>query len=353
MAIEHVQDHADQAIERLLTQYRERVRFEGWIRANAGATQTAEDAFWAIYTCDDLTTATASQLDDLGEMVGQLRGSLSDTQLRVMIAARVLINTGSGTGDELNEILEIVMSLLGSNVVTIREDFPATIVAVVAGAWAGLGASSTLVASIIRTARAAGVRSILEWSEAAAAASFRCAPVGGYDDATTLTGPELAGVSTLHAPAGTTAGWPATGSIYIDRDGDDGEVVQYTAINSAVDITLATATVFAHADGVALELLGDAGGFGHVAAASSTLAAGSLLGATALVLADASSFPVGGGTVTIEAIGAVGEEDIEYSAVAGSDLTLTTPAAAAHALGAAVRLSSTDGRGGKFATARE
>lgn len=194
MALEHVTDHVDQAQGRLASQYRD-TNVEGLVLAPVPGQQAVEDALWETLQVPVIDSAEGEQLDLLGRIVGEPRYSRDDATYRLWLKARVAINKSNGTVAELLYIVGLVKPAEGTLV--FEPQFPASFVLRIEDA-ATAAADAPQIASVIREARSAGVRSILEWIETAEAAAF-CFDGGaglGFGDSTNAaTGGALAGAA--------------------------------------------------------------------------------------------------------------------------------------------------------------
>jgi hypothetical protein len=162
MAIEHTSTHEADAVTRLAYQFHEKARFEALIGAFGARAQTVEDALWKFVTLRGIDTATGSQLDNLGAIVGESREGKSDDTYRIFIRARVRLNRGSGTGEDIIAIYALILSALSGNTFSLKEIPPAAFILRIYNA---LTTANTLsLVRILRQARAAGVRGLLEWS---------------------------------------------------------------------------------------------------------------------------------------------------------------------------------------------
>lgn len=101
----HVPDWAARAEARLLRGW-DRDRIRAFVRALAAGAQLQEDQSFDLLVSTTLENATGDALDQWGEIVGEQRGPLSDSDFRPFIKARMLVNRGASTIDELIEILE-------------------------------------------------------------------------------------------------------------------------------------------------------------------------------------------------------------------------------------------------------
>lgn len=176
----HILDHADRAVVRLLQQYRDGVSVPAMVRAATAPLQELEDVLWDIRLRRAIENAEGQQLDVLGAIVGQLREGRTDAVYRIWIRARMRINTGSGTPEDILQVFAAITQ--GSVQLVLEEQFPAALVIKV-------GSESIVdpaeLASLLRLAKAAGVGAVLESASSADTTSFAFDPNGaGFGDAT-------------------------------------------------------------------------------------------------------------------------------------------------------------------------
>jgi hypothetical protein len=158
--MEHVLDHEAQA-EALLPESGKRIAdLVALVRAAASETQGIEDALWQLYTERRLAVAAGDQLDAIGATVGQRRNGFDDTTYRAHIEARIRVTRSNGTIDDLLGILRAVVP--APTTLALTEGPPAgfTIVAGVTNFAADL---VVVLGGLMRGARGAGIRGVLEY----------------------------------------------------------------------------------------------------------------------------------------------------------------------------------------------
>lgn len=171
--------HQDRAAERLTQQFREGASMPGVVRALAGGHQALEDAAQAVRASRDIASATGAQLDLIGAIVGQARQGRADEAYRTWIRARMRLNRGSGTAEDVIAVFRSITQ--AANAIVVEELFPAGFVLKIGGTTvvdpAALGA-------VLQAVRAAGVSATLEASTTADASAFAFDPNGaGFGDA--------------------------------------------------------------------------------------------------------------------------------------------------------------------------
>lgn len=103
-----LEDHADTAIDRLIDHFKEKPRIEILVRGFVGILQSLEDLAIDLLARRALDTAEGEQLDGLGEIVVELRGTKDDPLYRVFLAAAILANRCHGRPAQLLEIVGIL-----------------------------------------------------------------------------------------------------------------------------------------------------------------------------------------------------------------------------------------------------
>jgi len=157
--ITKVDDHGAEGVDLLLGQFIESPRFHAWITSYLSRLQEIEDVAWQLLVDRRVDNATGVNLDLIGRIVGQRRGAFGDDEYRLLIKGRVRANVSSGTA---TDIYKTLVAMLGEDAVArIEENFPGAIVLVVVTAVT----EPEVVGSIVRDARAAGVRMDVEYSE--------------------------------------------------------------------------------------------------------------------------------------------------------------------------------------------
>lgn len=130
-ALLHVDDHAEQAVEKTAQQLRGKPLFEALTRLLVRQLQNAENAVWMMYLQRRLATAAGAELDLFGRIVGQPRNAYADAQYRRQISARVLFNASSGTREDVLAIFRQIVP--GTTTLTMREMSPASFRLIILG----------------------------------------------------------------------------------------------------------------------------------------------------------------------------------------------------------------------------
>jgi len=108
MAYEHITNHVEQALRRLLSQFKGKPRLEGTISAFVNPIQDIEDMFADMYTLRELDTAFGQQLDGIGQIVGRARRGFNDEKYRLRLIGQIGINTSKGTPENLISIFNLL-----------------------------------------------------------------------------------------------------------------------------------------------------------------------------------------------------------------------------------------------------
>jgi hypothetical protein len=85
-------------------------RLQGLIDSVVDLCQEVEDVASDLYTKRTIDTATGDTLDIIGEIVGQLRGGLSDDDYRSAIRFRIQLNVSCGQPDIVSDGLKFFTS---------------------------------------------------------------------------------------------------------------------------------------------------------------------------------------------------------------------------------------------------
>lgn len=107
-SIDNVTLHVPLALSRLIEFWKNKPNMAGLVTSYAQEVQLLENAIWDVLVMRTLDYAQGVNLDALGRLVGQDRGSLTDPQYRVRIKARIKINSSFGTAANIIDILRFV-----------------------------------------------------------------------------------------------------------------------------------------------------------------------------------------------------------------------------------------------------
>lgn len=177
--------HASDALAQLARQYQAGGGAQIVAMATGEGTraQTIETALWQIYTetgispnASGFTVSTGAQLDLLGRLVGQPRGTLTDVDYTALLRATIRRLLSSGTIPDLIAIFSLMLptTVLGSIVIT--ESFPAAIILDLTGVT-GSAFNPQAFDKVLQIAKAAGVRALLHYTYHTLPATFSFATV--------------------------------------------------------------------------------------------------------------------------------------------------------------------------------
>lgn len=135
-----------------------------WLVVVGNEGQAVEDALQQIYSGYWIDDAVGSQLDVLGDIVGQRRGGMADADYRRLIRARISVNRSKGT---VEDVLKVARLVVNDDTVTYEVDNQgyATVVLRLLGAAVDSDLVRDLLLPMLRSTVAAGVRIIVEWSD--------------------------------------------------------------------------------------------------------------------------------------------------------------------------------------------
>lgn len=119
--------------------------------------QELEDALWQLYTLRGVSSASGAQLDLLGRILNYARGSLSDVAYAVALRSKILLNTDSGT---TQQILSLMYAAFPGATFTISENYPASFTVKAAT----ILANPTAAGAMVQSAKPAGVNAQLVYS---------------------------------------------------------------------------------------------------------------------------------------------------------------------------------------------
>ena len=120
--ISHVPNHLKLAKGYLLEQYKNRPNIDGLLTGLVEPMQEFEDKLYEIYENFSLAKAQRFFLDRIGVLVGELRSYRSDDEYKLAILARILINNGGGTPEDIINALRFTFN---PKKISYREIYPA------------------------------------------------------------------------------------------------------------------------------------------------------------------------------------------------------------------------------------
>lgn len=109
MAINYINDHINQALRRLITQYKESPNIISLLNVFVQQIQDLEDTFFQLLQERSLFSAVGVQLDKLGTTLDQGRMGLSDDDYRVLLLIKISEINSEGTPEDLISIFKNIM----------------------------------------------------------------------------------------------------------------------------------------------------------------------------------------------------------------------------------------------------
>lgn len=120
--IAYIPDHADLAEARLPQQYMGKAKLTALARLLGSQVQDVEDIVFDMIDNGGILDGYDSLLDQIGDVVGQLRQGLSDADYKLRLIAKIGQNVSDGTTETLIRIFKILMQ---ADKVYFNEIFPA------------------------------------------------------------------------------------------------------------------------------------------------------------------------------------------------------------------------------------
>jgi len=120
--------HLEEALAQLAEQFKRKPNVEALLAAFVAQVQELEGVLFDLMEDRAIDTAAGIQLDGLGIIVNEERQGRDDSAYRQAIRARVVLNTSSGTPED---IIEIARAVLGDLEIEIQESYPAHFDAIV------------------------------------------------------------------------------------------------------------------------------------------------------------------------------------------------------------------------------
>lgn len=108
--LELIENHVELARSNLLEQYKHRPKLNSLLEGVVKPLQMLEDKLYEIYTNYSLEKACDYYLDRIGAIVGEGRKYRSDEDYRLAILARIMINNGGGTPEDIISALKFTFN---------------------------------------------------------------------------------------------------------------------------------------------------------------------------------------------------------------------------------------------------
>ena len=156
MALDHDIAIKAEAEARILQQYEANTGILAMVDASAANYQLLENSLWTLQTMRALATAEGVQLDGIGQIVDLARNGLSDADYFTWLTAKILALSSDGSADRLLDI----GALIAAGTWVLGEYFPASFLMTAPAPMA----NAALVASILSSARSAGVNGQMLYS---------------------------------------------------------------------------------------------------------------------------------------------------------------------------------------------
>lgn len=104
----HTLTHTEDALERLISQFRDKTKIRGFLSGLVQEFQNLEDVAWDLYSKRNLTDAPSDFLNIIGEIVGESRNGRTDEQFRIRIIAKIGRNTSKGTSENIITVFNLL-----------------------------------------------------------------------------------------------------------------------------------------------------------------------------------------------------------------------------------------------------
>ena len=118
------QDVTEIGLDRMLSQWSDKVIIRGLFESYLDNIQVVEDMWFQLLNERDIFTAIGEQLNVLGTIVGEARLGKGDDEYRQAILNRVALNSSDGTPPRVLEILTLITE---ADNVTLFEHFPGNV----------------------------------------------------------------------------------------------------------------------------------------------------------------------------------------------------------------------------------
>lgn len=122
--ITQITTYEDDAVERVLAQFKDSTVFQALIRSYVAQVQIAENQLFPLIAARSFDAATGHRLDGLGQIVGEPRNGKSDDTYRIFLRARMAVNLSQGTIGDLFKVLQALENNANENIVY-NEIYPA------------------------------------------------------------------------------------------------------------------------------------------------------------------------------------------------------------------------------------
>lgn len=160
MSISDDKDLYAEALTRLPEFYKGKTKYAALLEVYSTQMQEAQAVLLTLLALTSITDSEGAQLDGIGTIVGEPRHGRDDAAYRLALRTRILINTSSGT---IEELLAIVRAVLGDGpILQLVELGNASMNLVIDGAEDE--DSVTSAAIFLKTSRGAAIGTTIEYS---------------------------------------------------------------------------------------------------------------------------------------------------------------------------------------------
>lgn len=158
--ITRITNRVEQALDRMLTQFKGQPVMEGLVAAHVVQAQELEDVFIDLLLLLALDNAEGAQLDGVGRIVGELRLGRDDTDYRAAISGRIRINRQHSTIEDV--ITAMLLTL--DKPYELTEQGNASIRVRLAAKWESSYPSLATLNSVLQRAKGAAVSAVLQYA---------------------------------------------------------------------------------------------------------------------------------------------------------------------------------------------
>jgi hypothetical protein len=175
--IERIDNHVEQGLARLISQYQNAVQFKLWISVYLRQIQRIEDGIWEVIYARNIDSGIGVQLDLIGKILNRARGGLSDDDYRIALRAEIAILRSTGTANDLETVGNL--SLPSGYTFTLTDEGNAALLVQIDQQV--LFSATTFLENLIR-AKQGGVKLLFEYSTNAPGTDFTWTDGPGWDD---------------------------------------------------------------------------------------------------------------------------------------------------------------------------
>lgn len=158
-------NHAEEAVQNLATQFQGKPRIAATLTVFARQIQELEQALYDLLIYRQLEFAEGAQVDGFGSIVGEAREGRTDLDYKAAIRARINLNLGHGTTEE---IVALIRGIAGDVQVKIVDYYPAGFIADIVDPIDPLIVDPVRIANFVQSGKPAGVWAITTYHVAGA-----------------------------------------------------------------------------------------------------------------------------------------------------------------------------------------